>query len=338
MKLIKILFVIALLAVLFTLFNNRNSDQLNEPPLSDNNEIPSDTNGGASTPSTLRAAIARVAETSPLCSGLGDFYWAVGNKNGVIVDGYTGTGSVRKDTELDIASASKFIYAAYVLEKNKGLLSEDTVSKLNFTSGYVKGHLCFPADTPAQCFARSNNNVKDETQVGKFYYGPGHFLALAAEDPDIQGARGAEIGRSVSDVLGITISFNNPKLAGAGIATPAAYSAFLTKLTNGDYYLSRQLGARAVCASVVDCPVTASQTPIPAEFSWDYSFGHWVETDPRGGAGAFSSPGVFGFYPWVTSSKNYWGLLAREDKNILVAAPESVYCGRELRAAFLNAI
>ena len=31
------------------------------------------------------------------------------------------------------------------------------------------------------------------------------------------------------------------------------------------------------------------------------------------GDGAFSSPGLFGFYPWIDAGKTYYGVLARYD-------------------------
>jgi hypothetical protein len=75
--------------------------------------------------------------------------------------------------------------------------------------------------------------------------------------------------------------------------------------------------------------------------SWHYSLGHWVEDDPVVGDGAFSSPGRFGFYPWVDASKTYYGVLARFDA-VHVDDPNpkeasyitSVKCGRLIRHAW----
>ena len=64
-----------------------------------------------------------------------------------------------------------------------------------------------------------------------------------------------------------------------------------------------------------------------------YAAGHWVEDDPVTGDGAFSSPGAFGFYPWIDQSKTYYGVVARMAQN---GAWPSVQCGRLIRKAWLS--
>ena len=55
--------------------------------------------------------------------------------------------------------------------------------------------------------------------------------------------------------------------------------------------------------------------------------------DQPGGDGAFSSAGAFGFYPWITADKRYYGMLVRE-----TLAPRayvrSTACGALMRRAF----
>ncbi len=69
--------------------------------------------------------------------------------------------------------------------------------------------------------------------------------------------------------------------------------------------------------------------------SWDYSLGHWVETDPATGDGAFSSAGAFGFYPWLDKGKTWWGVLARRSSaNDERPARDSAACGAQIRAAW----
>lgn len=85
------------------------------------------------------------------------------------------------------------------------------------------------------------------------------------------------------------------------------------------------------------------KTPIPATESWHYSIGHWVEDDPQVGDGAFSSPGAFGFYPWISADKRFYGLVAREQRHGVMSgdpsdkpAIASVACGHEIRAAWMD--
>jgi hypothetical protein len=73
--------------------------------------------------------------------------------------------------------------------------------------------------------------------------------------------------------------------------------------------------------------------PIPPTESWHYSLGHWVEDDPKVGDGAFSSAGLFGFYPWVDASKTWYGVVARMAP---AGALDSVDCGRIIRKAWVT--
>lgn len=57
--------------------------------------------------------------------------------------------------------------------------------------------------------------------------------------------------------------------------------------------------------------------------------------------GSFSSPGAFGFYPWIDSTKTYYGIVAREVHNGVLASEEaqrpylqSMNCGRLIRKAW----
>jgi hypothetical protein len=81
----------------------------------------------------------------------------------------------------------------------------------------------------------------------------------------------------------------------------------------------------------------------PSPLAWHYSYGHWVEDEPGTGDGAFSSPGKFGFYPWIDASKTYYGIVAREDLTpggTIQTAPyyQSALCGRAIRKALLTGV
>jgi hypothetical protein len=76
--------------------------------------------------------------------------------------------------------------------------------------------------------------------------------------------------------------------------------------------------------------------------SWHYAIAHWVEDDPTVGDGAFSSPGAFGFYPWIDAGKTTYGVLARHANVSLSGndpvAVESVVCGRAIRKAWFTSV
>jgi len=98
---------------------------------------------------------------------------------------------------------------------------------------------------------------------------------------------------------------------------------------------AESLGTHAVCTNPATCP-TALNTPSPANESWHYSVGHWVEDDPVVGAGAFSSAGAFGFYPWIDAGKARYGILARSSGT--GSGFESVMCVRLIRKAYATAV
>jgi hypothetical protein len=59
--------------------------------------------------------------------------------------------------------------------------------------------------------------------------------------------------------------------------------------------------------------------------------------------GAFSSPGAFGFYPWISADRRFYGMVAREQRHGFMSgdpsdklAVASVDCGREIRAAWMD--
>ena len=68
--------------------------------------------------------------------------------------------------------------------------------------------------------------------------------------------------------------------------------------------------------------------------SWHYSLGHWIEDDPAGD-GAYSSPGAFGFYPWIDTSKTLYGVVARI---VLAGAYDSALCGAQIRKAWVTGV
>ena len=82
-----------------------------------------------------------------------------------------------------IASASKWLYGAYVAERRQGTLTAEDVQFLNFTSGYTRFAAigdCFPGDTVGECAARGDNDIAVPAHVGKFYYNGGHMQQHAS--------------------------------------------------------------------------------------------------------------------------------------------------------------
>jgi hypothetical protein len=79
----------------------------------------------------------------------------------------------------------------------------------------------------------------------------------------------------------------------------------------------------------------AAYSPVYTEH-FHYSIAHWVEDDPTSGDGAFSSPGAFGFYPWIEANKHFYGVISRAApaNGTIQNGLQSSLCGHEIRAAW----
>lgn len=144
------------------------------------------------------------------------------------------------------------------------------------------------------------------------------------------------LGGVVSPELGVGLNFTytEPLMSG-GVETDALmYAVVLRNILNGSLGMRDALGANLVC-TLASATCTAGLTPFPLE-AWDYSIGHWLEDNPTtNGDGAFSSGGSFGFYPWIDTTKSYYGILSRYENN---GGYPSVQCGRLIRRAFITGI
>jgi hypothetical protein len=285
-----------------------------------------------------RTRAARLAaETDPHCTAVRPFYWSIGDAGGMQAEGRVGRRAPEATTPMPIASASKWVYGAYVLQKHGGVLSASDIAFLTFVSGYTDFSKCRPGQTVGGCDAWRRNGAHEDAHDGRFFYNGGHMQKHASIDGEAADDD-ALLAQRVDAALGTTFAYAEPQLAG-GIRTSAAeYGRFLQRIVAGELRMHDALGAHAVCTNPATCP-SADYTPMPASESPHYAIGHWVEDDPVAGDGAFSSAGAFGFYPWIDRQVRWWGVLARFDLGV-ASQPgpgvESLYCGREIRAAWIG--
>lgn len=279
-------------------------------------------------------AAKRVLDSAPVCQNLGDYYWEIGDAKGVIASGSKGT-RVQARNPLPIASASKWIFGAFVAESTKGHLSPAQVQALEMGSGFdsFNPFFCRGAKNIEECLGRRNNGHQDPAKVGVFNYNEGHDAKLAVDlglgQLDLQSLA---LTWNATLNSGNDIHFLSPEPAGGLSMSPAAYGDFLRRLLGGKLQLSRYLGYQPVCTDAASCPGKAAHSPVPR--AWHYSLNHWVEDDPQGD-GAFSSAGAFGFYPWISADKRYYGIFARlaiQPKSGVVSAN----CGIAMRAALFH--
>lgn len=292
----------------------------------------------------IAAASTTAQRTTGLCADIQPFYWEIGDRTGRL-----GSGSVAKPgnattytaiTPMPIASASKWIYGAYVAERRNGTLTSDDIQFLSFRSGYTSFSLggCDNDDTVGECVARSTNGVFTPANVGRFAYDGGHMqkhASLPSPGMNLGALANAGLAAEVRRVLGpeIALTYTQPQLAGGIRSTAADYATFLRKILNNQLQIASLLGSNATCTNPRTCP-TAINTPIRAGVDWHYSIGHWVEDDPLVGDGAFSSAGAFGFYPWINASKTLYGVIARF--SALGGGEGSAMCGELIRRAWVT--
>jgi hypothetical protein len=289
-------------------------------------------------PASATAAATTANSSTNACAGIRPFYWEIGDAGGAIVSGTVNSSSdptvYTATTRMSVASASKWFYSTYFVQRSGGALSASDVKFFNFQSGYTSFTMCRPGQTVQQCVDDPPNGVYTAADDGEFVYGGGHMEKHASLN-GLGGLDNAGLAAEIRSQVGndIALTYSQPQLAG-GMATSAAdYAAVLRKILRGDLKMHDVLGTHAVCTNPATC-AHAGSAPIPPSESWHYSIGHWVEDDPVVGDGAFSSPGAFGFYPWIDRGKTSYGMLARAE---LGGAVSSVYCGRLIRKAWATA-
>lgn len=307
----------------------------------------------ATTESSLKT-VYETAKSNPACTKIHPFYWEVGNARGVLASGNEGRRAPDANTEMPIASATKWLFGAYVAQVRNGKLNQADIEALTMRTGYTsyQHRLCVKVNdskqarmTVAECFTQSaplagRNDALSADEMGKFHYGGGHFQFWAVQNGLSDLTRDG-LAQEMNNVLGhdLHIQFKSPQLAGGARMSGAHYGLFLQKLLKGQLVLGRLLGEHAVCTVHNDCPDKAEYAPLPHGLHWKYSLGHWVEVGSNTSDGAFSSAGAFGFYPWISADKQSYGLIARHKKSLIKRpAPSSAACGMALRNALASSL
>ncbi len=293
------------------------------------------------------AATRTAASGAGECAAIRPFYWQIGNSNGSIASGATvkvGTAiTYAAQTEMPIASASKWLYAAYVAQRRVGTLTVEDIQFLTFRSGYTNFAAagCDPNDTVTSCVARTTNGTLTPANVDKFFYDGAHMqkhASLPAPGMSLGAMGNVALATEMRSLLGteINLAYTSPQLAGGARMSAADYATFLRKILKRQLNIATLLGTNATCTNLTSCS-TAVSTPTPSNVRWDYSIGHWVENDPTTGDGSFSSPGAFGFYPWLNRERTLYGIVARFDTVTPGAHMASARCGALIRKAYVTA-
>jgi len=289
------------------------------------------------------AAAARQAAESAVCQSARPFYWEIGDRSSVLASGSVGDDAPQRSTDMSIASASKWLYAAYVLQKRDGEPTAQDVQALTMRSGHVdfSDMNCVrllssrrESETVDDCLHRRNNDKLEQDAVGRFHYGGGHFQWHADTVMHLGEMNDAALATEVDGALGggLGLDYVIPQLAGGGRISAAGYALFLQRILSHQLKMADWLGKDATCTLPGVC-ATADESPVPV--NWQYSLGHWVETGAEASDGSFSSPGAFGFYPWIDADRHYYGILARQKRG-KGQGQVSVPCGVAIRYAWLH--
>lgn len=263
------------------------------------------------------------AANGPQCQSQRPFYWEIGNSAAVLASGSVGGNKYgpSRTTAYSIASASKWVYAAYLEQIKGGAMTATDVKFMTFNSGYTTFTGCASTDTVASCAATAVYNKRTD---GYFTYGGGHMQVHAAAGP-LAASNSAALAATVNTTLGTSFSYSSPQLAGGITTSAATYASFLRKVMSNNLVIGAHLLDYKVCTDPATCS-TARVSPVPEP--WFYGIGHWIETD-----GTFSSPGAFGFYPWISADRSLYGIVSRMVND---GGYPSVTCGRAIRQAFLQ--
>lgn len=300
------------------------------------------------TDSERTAAVRRTIATNLQCSPrlLGPYYWEIGRADGAAASGRVSTfgspDAVDADTPLSIASASKWIYAAQAVERFGDLPEQRRL--LNMTSGYsnFRTSNCPIEGTVAECDP-GQRSISEA--IGRVFHYDGGHMQQHAIDTGLGPLDAAGLMAELDTVFGTVtgLSYRQPGVAGGLQATPRDYAAMLRRLLADaaePLRLGALLGSHAVCTWPGDGCGASRLIAIPEQ--WHYGLGHWIEDDPATTPPvnvAFSSPGSFGFYPWIDHTRSFYGMLARQTKAFtgVDEGYASVKCGRLLRLAWLTA-
>lgn len=272
----------------------------------------------------------------------------IGDETGTLYSYEKGTFTT--DTEVPIASASKMMFGLLIwdliesgdlgrIDRPQDYISfwtdmagdgrsEITLDQLlGFTSGFNE-----PPSNPT-CIGDGTVSLSDcvetvyagglDTQPGEaYYYGPEHMQVAGLMAAEKTGKTvGSLLAERLAQPLGLTVTRypalrgDNPRFSGNMRSNADEIALILTAVLAGDLvtdragYLEDRTGS-----------VTFGSRPAGLDMmDWHYGFGFWKECDALSYTAAcdanptISSPGAFGFTPWIDFEHGYWGIVAMEE-------------------------
>lgn len=281
-------------------------------------------------------AVKPTIDTAKECRNVSQFYWEIGDANGPLASGKKGS-FFTADTRVNLASASKWIFATYLVEKYGGL-TDAQIQMLTQRSGYrsfldqvcmftSKVNECMQAQLPLYAF----ENPYTAEDVGTFFYSGAHFQQLAINvglgnytSPMLT----AEIKKYIHDG---DIRFFFPGIGSGMRSSARTFGKLMRKMMRNEYRIGEMLGSDRICTLPQLCPMSLRS---PLEKDWDYSLGHWVEHESGGPDEVFSGPGLQGFYPWISADRTLYGMISTQMLADFKATSSA--CGGKIRKAWTS--
>lgn len=260
-------------------------------------------------------------------------------------------GSFTPDERVAIASASKLVAGLTLLRLvEQGMLSLDSTTGtvlgwtgehgnitlrqlLSFTSGLDREHPCTlaPTLTLGQCVALIELQPLVAAPGTRFDYGSSHLQVAARMAEVVTGQSWENLFEvQLKTPLGVTspellfytaprqaIGTTNPLIAGGMRATMNEYSPLLALAFNR----GRHQGNQLIDAALFDAQGTEpypdaviGNSPFSAlALNFHYGLTAWLEcAPPANNCQNISSPGAFGFTPWLDRDAGYYAILGME--------------------------
>ena len=259
-------------------------------------------------------------------------------------------GNFSADQRVAVASASKMVAGVVILRLvDQGWLSLDSTTAevlgwngagasinlrqlLSFTSGLRPAHPCTSnaTTTLAACVDEISREPVIAQPAVRFDYGSTHLHVAARMAEVATGSTwNAIFAQQLRDAVGISptalyytfprqaIGTTNPLVAGGLRMSMNEYARVLGLIFNKGQWQGATLVSAGLFEQQSRQPYPAVVIGIsPAEqggFNYKYGLTAWLEcTTPAAGCARFSSPGAFGFTPWIDRAAGYYAILGME--------------------------
>ena len=219
-------------------------------------------------------------------------------------------------------------YLSYWTSNPADLRSQITLEQLlSFTSGFnadplTGGCTNNPQTTLQACAQDIYQGGLDTAPGAAFSYGPFHMQIAAAMAERATGQTFNDLFQeNVAGPLGMSgasryvmPSLSNPLVSGGAASTARDYALFLQGLLSGSLIANRAALLQDRTSNVPFLFRPSDQWDTGA---WHYALGAWLECDAPSfgpacaGARIYSSPGSFGWTPWIDFQHGYFAVIAR---------------------------